>query len=138
MLPLKREEEFFRTSRFMSIKAVTQEYYQKYLLMLTKLPYKYRQSPSLHISPPDSLLPAIRKHIPGPELNCLQLTAIREGLHLVQANHWAATHDMRTLSQMIDFEQLISRPLPPEIPLQLATTLSLRDTVLGVVADTKG
>jgi hypothetical protein len=46
-LGLINYSQFRRTSRYSKIRSVTEEYHQKYLLMLSKLPYTYSLPPML-------------------------------------------------------------------------------------------
>jgi hypothetical protein len=48
-LSLAHFTHFRRTTRFAKIQAVTAEYHQRYLLLLTRLPYKYHHPVSLFI-----------------------------------------------------------------------------------------
>lgn len=51
-LALTHFDRFKRTTRFAKIQAVTAEYHQRYLLLLTRLPYKYHHPSTLTIDFP--------------------------------------------------------------------------------------
>lgn len=55
-LSLSHFAHFKRTTRFAKIQAVTAEYHQRYLLLLTRLPYRYHLGTSLHIDLPAGFL----------------------------------------------------------------------------------
>lgn len=53
--------QFKRTTRFAKLRAVTAEYYQKYFLLLTKLPFKYSLTAGLHLQFPGRLVTSLEK-----------------------------------------------------------------------------
>lgn len=53
---LSHFSHFKRTSRYVKIQKVTGEYHQRYLLMLTRMPYKYHHPTSLTIELPKAFI----------------------------------------------------------------------------------
>lgn len=58
-LSLSHFGNFKRTTRFAKIQAVTAEYHQRYLLLLTRLPYKYHLSNALTVDLPPAFLDSL-------------------------------------------------------------------------------
>lgn len=58
-LSLSHFGQFKRTTRFAKIQAVTAEYHQRYLLLLTRLPYKYHLPNSLTVDLPPAFLDSL-------------------------------------------------------------------------------
>lgn len=58
-LSLSHFGHFKRTTRFAKIQAVTAEYHQRYLLLLTRLPYKYHLPNALTVDLPPAFLDSL-------------------------------------------------------------------------------
>lgn len=83
-LSLTHFERFKRTTRFSKIQAVTSEYHQRYLLLLTRLPYKYHHPTNLHIDFPKDFINNLQKLKISPDCPQLHLVAVDFLLTLAQ------------------------------------------------------
>lgn len=106
-LNLASYEQFKRTHRFAKIKAVTDEYHQKYLMLLVKLPYRYSLSNSLALELSPTLTSALERITISRECSQESLKIAEGALALVEANLWAQNNALPALSQMTNFEKLI-------------------------------
>lgn len=75
-LSLTHFDQFKRTTRFAKIQAVTSEYHQRYLLLLTRLPYKYHLPSHLYIEFPNHFFTNLEKLKIAPECSQQHLVAV--------------------------------------------------------------
>lgn len=106
-LGLSHYDKFKKTNRFSKIQAVTAEYHQRYLLLLTRLPYRYHHPSSFALEIPTAFYESLGQLSISNTSSQNHLTTVNFLIVMTSVIVESKKSQLQNLISLADFEKLV-------------------------------